>query len=457
MKGVFVLKEKIPFSVYAVTGTMLFGMFFGAGNLIFPIQMGQLAGTNFWPALIGFVTTAIGLPFLGILAIGMTGSSGLRQLAGRVHPIFGSVFSVALYLTIGPLFAIPRTATVPFVVGFEPYIAHDQIRLYLGVFSLLFFLLVYYFSLNPAKILDYIGKYLTPAFLAFLFILIVTSIVNPMGSFGAPSGDYTELAFITGFKEGYNTMDALASLAFGIVVIQAIKRQGIESPADIAMTTLKSGVFAMSLMMLLYGLITYIGASSVSAVGLHENGGLIFAAVAGHYFGPYGALLLAAIIVLACLKTSIGLVTSCSEFFHDMFPKTGYRQFVTILCAVSFVIANFGLNNIIQFAVPVLMLLYPLAIVLIILALASPLFAGRSSVFASAMILTFGVSFFDGYSALINSIPAASVSALDSVVNFYEKSLPLYSLGLGWLLPALIGAAVGMLIPKSMDRNNIQQ
>lgn len=158
------MKEKISFSVYAVTGTMLFGMFFGAGNLIFPIQMGQLAGTNFWPALIGFVTTAIGLPFLGILAIGMTGSSGLRQLAGRVHPIFGSVFSVALYLTIGPLFAIPRTATVPFVVGFEPYIAHDQIRLYLGVFSLLFFLLVYYFSLNPAKILDYIGKYLTPAF-----------------------------------------------------------------------------------------------------------------------------------------------------------------------------------------------------------------------------------------------------------------------------------------------------
>ena len=120
-------------------------------------------------------------------------------------------------------------------------------------------------------------------------------------------------------------------------------------------------------------------------------------------------------------------------------------------------IANFGLNNIIQFAVPVLMLLYPLAIVLIILALASPLFAGRSSVFASAMILTFGVSFFDGYSALVNSIPGASISALDSVVSFYEKSLPLYSLGLGWLLPALIGAAVGMLIPKSMDRNNIQQ
>src|SRR5690606_8211094 len=167
------MQQQMSFSAYAIIGTMLFGMFFGAGNLIFPIHMGQLAGTNFWPALIGFLITAIGLPFLGILAFGLSGSNGLRDLASRVHPLFGIVFAVALYLTIGPFFAIPRTATVPFVVGFEPYINSANSALFLGLFSFVFFAIVYYFSLNPAKIVDYIGKYLTPAFLIFLFILII--------------------------------------------------------------------------------------------------------------------------------------------------------------------------------------------------------------------------------------------------------------------------------------------
>jgi branched-chain amino acid:cation transporter, LIVCS family len=446
------MQQKLSFSTYATIGTMLFGMFFGAGNLIFPIQMGQLAGTNFWPALIGFLITAIGLPFMGILVFGLSGSNGLRQLAGRVHPLFGLIFAVALYLTIGPFFAIPRTATVPFVVAFEPYINPAHGSLYLALFSFVFFTIVYYFSLNPAKIIDYIGKYLTPAFLVFLFILIVIAIVKPMGHFGKPIGVYSGLAFITGFKEGYNTMDALASLAFGIVVIQAIKGQGITNPKEIAKTTWKSGVFAMVLMMLIYGLITYMGASSVSAIGTYDNGGLIFAAVALHYFGSFGSILLAFIIVLACLKTSIGLITSCSEFFNRLVPKVSYKLFVLILCLMSFFIANFGLNNIIQYAVPVLMLLYPLAIVLILLALSSSLFGHKQSVYATTMFFTFCVSFFDGYSTLVKSLPGASISLFESIKLFYMDNLPLYDIGLGWILPALVGAIIGSLWPTSAKK-----
>ncbi|MFC5447127.1 branched-chain amino acid transport system II carrier protein [Paenibacillus aestuarii] len=450
------MQQKISFSTYAIIGTMLFGMFFGAGNLIFPIQMGQLAGTNFWPALIGFLITAIGLPFMGILAFGLSGSNGLRHLAGRVHPLFGVVFAVALYLTIGPFFAIPRTATVPFVVGFEPYINPVHGSLYLGFFSFVFFAIVYYFSLNPAKVLDYIGKYLTPAFLVFLFILIVIAIIKPMGHFGKPTGDYSGLSFITGFKEGYNTMDALASLAFGIVVIQAIKGQGITNPKEIAKTTWKSGIIAMLLMMLIYGLITYIGASSVSAIETYDNGGLIFAAVAQHYFGSFGSILLAIIIVLACLKTSIGLITSCSKFFIDLFPKISYKLFVLILCLISFFIANFGLNNIVRYAVPVLMLLYPLAIVLIILTLFSSLFRHKQSVFVTTMFLTFCVSFFDGYSALVDSLPSASLSLFESIKLFYMDYLPFYDIGLGWILPALVGAFIGFLWSKSVKKTTVQ-
>ncbi|RHW40370.1 branched-chain amino acid transport system II carrier protein [Neobacillus notoginsengisoli] len=441
------MKQNTSFSTYAIIGTMLFGMFFGAGNLIFPIQMGQLAGTNFWPALIGFLITAIGLPFLGILAFGLSASSGLRHLASRVHPVFGVAFSIALYLTIGPFFAIPRTATVPFVVGFEPYIHSAHGSLYLGIFSLLFFAIVYYFSLNPAKIIDYIGKYLTPAFLLFLFLLIVIAIVNPMGPFDKPTGDYSSLAFMTGFKEGYNTMDALASLAFGIVVIQAIKGKGITNTKEIAKVTWKSGIFAMVLMMLIYGLITYMGASSVSAIGSYDNGGLIFAAVAQHYFGSFGNILLAIIIVLACLKTSIGLITACGEFFNKLFPRISYKWFVLLLCLLSFCIANFGLTNIIQFAVPVLMLLYPLAIVLILLSLCSPIFAHKQSVYATAIFFTFCVSFFDGYSSLVASLPGASLSLFESIKLFYQHYLPLYVIGLGWMIPALVGALIGFFWP----------
>ncbi|MCP1145921.1 branched-chain amino acid transport system II carrier protein [Lysinibacillus endophyticus] len=450
------MEQKISFSTYAIIGTMLFGMFFGAGNLIFPIQMGQLAGTNFWPALIGFLITAIGLPFIGILAFGLSGSSGLRHLASRVHPIFGLVFSVALYLTIGPFFAIPRTATVPFVVGFEPYINQAQSSLYLGIFSFIFFAIVYYFSLNPAKIIDYIGKYLTPAFLVFLFILIITTIVKPMGQFENPTGDYIDLAFITGFKEGYNTMDALASLAFGIVVIQAIKSQGITNTKEIAKATWKSGIFAMALMMLIYGLITYMGASSISAIGSFDNGGLIFAAVSQHYFGSFGNILLAIIIVLACLKTSIGLITSCSEFFNQVLPKVSYKWFVLILCLVSFFIANFGLTNIIQYAVPVLMLLYPLAIVLILLTLCSPLFGHKQSVYAATMFFTFCVSLLDGYSALVGSLPGAAFSLFEKIKVFYMDYLPLYDIGLGWILPAIVGVVIGVLWPKNTKKTAVQ-
>lgn len=440
------MKQKVPFSTYAIIGTMLFGMFFGAGNLIFPIKLGQMAGTEFWYALIGFLITAIGLPFMGILAIGLSGSNGLRDLGNRVHPLFGLIFSIVLYLTIGPLFAIPRTATVPFSVGVEPYIAPENMPIWLVAFSFIFFLVVYYFSLNPAKVMDYIGKYLTPAFLLFLFILIIVSFVKPMGSFQAPTGDYINEAFMSGFKEGYNTLDALASLAFGIIVIHAIKSRGITKTKDIAMATWKSGIFAMTLMMVIYACITYMGATSVESVGTFENGGLIFAAVAKNFFGSFGGVLLAIILILACLKTSIALITACSEFFHEIYPKIGYKTFVFILTFVSFVIANFGLSNIITFTVPVLMFLYPLAIVLILLTLIAPLFKESRSVYATAIFLTFFVSIIDGYKSLVLNLPAAEVGFLQSISTFYENWLPFYSIGLGWVVPAVAGALIGYVV-----------
>lgn len=431
---------------YVIVGTMLFGMFFGAGNLIFPIQLGQLAGNHFWLALIGFLTTAIGLPLIGIIAIGLSGSNGLKDIASRVHPIFGIVFSICLYLIIGPLFALPRTATVPFVVGIQPYVSHSMLTPMLAIFSFVFFAAVYYFSRNPVKAMDYIGKYLTPIFLFFLFLLIIISFIRPMGAFNHAQSTYVTQPFTTGFKEGYNTMDALASLAFGIIVINAIKQRGITDAKKIANVTWKSGLFAMGLMMVIYGCIAYMGGTSVEQVGLLENGGLIFGAVSHHYFGTFGGLLLALIIVLACLKTSIGLVTSCSTFFNEVYPKVSYKTFVFIMSFISFIIANVGLTNIVKLAVPVLMIVYPIAIVLILLTLFANLFESNSAVYFLPVALTLFISVIDGYNALITMVPGTQNVVLDGIAKFYSDILPFYNLGLGWLVPAAIGTLIGLFL-----------
>ena len=224
------MKRKLTFQQYIAVASMLFGLFFGAGNLIFPVSMGQMAGRNVWPAILGFLITGVGLPLLGVAALGMSRCNGLAQMSRRIGKKYGTFFTCALYLTIGPFFAIPRCATVPFAVGIEPILGKGSSdALPLAVFSLLFFLAVLWFSLRPGKILTWIGKILNPIFLAALGLLVITALLRPMGDIGsiAPQAGYASHAFSQGFLEGYNTMDALAGLAFGIIVVNVIKSLGL--------------------------------------------------------------------------------------------------------------------------------------------------------------------------------------------------------------------------------------
>ncbi|HBN81549.1 MAG TPA: branched-chain amino acid transport system II carrier protein, partial [Ruminococcaceae bacterium] len=235
------MDKKLSASSYIAVGSMLFGLFFGAGNLIFPVHMGQEAGSAVWTATAGFLITAIGLPFLGVVAIGVSKSDGLFDLAGRVHPVFAYGMTILLYLTIGPFFALPRTATVSYEIGVDPFIPDDYKIAGLACFSLLFFAAALFFALRPSKILTWVGKILNPLFLVFLAILIVTSFVRPMGSVNAAQVQdaYGSVPFFKGFTEGYNTMDALASLAFGIIVVRTLRGLGVNSPRSIAAGTLK--------------------------------------------------------------------------------------------------------------------------------------------------------------------------------------------------------------------------
>lgn len=432
------MKGKLSFSSYTAIGLMLFALFFGAGNLIFPAQLGQNAGTNLWPAIIGFLITGVGLPLLGLIAMSFSGSRNLQELSGRVHPMYGVFFTSLLYLTIGPFFASPRTGTVAFEVGISPFINESSQQMGLFIFTLLFFAVVLFFSLKPAKLVDNVGKFLAPGLVILLAVLLATAIINPMGTMEAPQEAYESGAFITGFLNGYNTMDALASLVFGIIVINAIRAMGVTSNTDILKTTVKAGSISILLLGLIYGGIAYLGATSTQVFGIFKTGGPVLSNAASYYYGTFGSVLLAITIILACLTTAIGLTVANAEYFHTLFPQISYKAMVVFFAILTFVIANFGLTNIITYSVPVLMFIYPLAIVLILLTFLSPLFNHARMVYSSTIAVTFLISIIDGLKALCESLGIEYFNWMRPLVAFYEQSLPLYSQGLGWLLPAIV-------------------
>ena len=440
------MKSKLTKKEYIILASMLFGMFFGAGNLIFPVSMGQQAGANLWPAIVGFCLTGVGIPLLGIAAMGISRSEGLFDMCKRVGKPYAYFFTCLLYLAIGPLFAIPRTATVSFSVGIAPMLQTENKALMLCIFSALFFAIVLFFSLRPSGIMTWIGKLLNPLFLLFLAVLAVTALLNPMGDLaaGAPSGKYVEMSFFQGFLEGYNTLDALASLAFGIILINSIRKLGIQEPKAISGSTLRSGILSTVLMAAIYCLLTVLGAQSQSVLGVSADGGEALFQIGSHYFGTFGGVLLGLIVTVACLKTAIGLITSCSTAFVELFPKSlSYRAYAILFCVFSFAIANFGLSRMIELSLPMLMFLYPLTITLILLCLFGHLFDYDQRVFVSVTVCTIIPALFD----FINTLPAGANKALGgAVVQRITQWLPFGSIGMSWVVPACVGLVIGLIL-----------
>ena len=441
------MKRNLTFKETVTLTSMLFGMFFGAGNLIFPAKMGIDAGSNLWSAFLGVFITAVGIPMLAVVALGLSRCEGVVQLSGKVGKKYSMFFCTLLYLTIGPLFAIPRCASTSFSVGAVNLIGDGNSGLYLALFSFVFFAVVLFFSLKPNGIMTWIGKILNPVFLVFLFALVIAALVNPITTVSQviPQESYASggKAFFTGFLEGYNTLDALAGLAFGIVVIQVVRSHGIEEPGRVAVNTAKAGVFSCLLMGLIYFFITLITAQSAPLCEGASDGGQVLGIIAQHYFHSAGAILTAAIVTFACLKTAIGLVTSCSEAFVQMFPKgPGYSVWAVCFCLVSFGIANFGLSTIVAWCVPVLMFVYPLAITLILLALTEKWFDKSPIVYAFTTGFTLVAATLYFLGTLSGMLPGSRFLA--AITQFAGRFIPLYSLGMGWIVPALIGFAIGM-------------
>ncbi|CAM3897089.1 branched-chain amino acid transport system II carrier protein [Lederbergia lenta] len=432
--------QKLSIKKNITVGLMLFALFLGAGNIIFPPELGQMAGEKIVISMIGFLITGVGLPLLAVIAIAKSGSD-FELIASRVHPLFGAIFTMIVYLSIGPFFGIPRTATVSYEIGIVPFLPEtlQNTGWTLGLFTIIFFVITVLFALNPTKLVDRVGKILTPILLVVIGLLALKSFITPMGSIGAPLGSYENGAFFESFVQGYLTMDVIAALAFGIVVINALHNEGVRDSKPLVKATVIAGIIAAAALSLVYISLGYIGATSMEAVGVQENGGAILALASKILYGQSGTMILALTIIFACLTTSIGLVSACSQYFKKLMPKMPYKIFVFAFSAFSAFVANVGLTRLIEISIPVLLIIYPLAIVLMLMSFIDHTFDRAPIVYSLALIGTAIVSIFDGLKAA-----DINISAIDKLLSF----LPLYAQGIGWLIPAIVGAVIGIFIHK---------
>ncbi|MHC1723263.1 MAG: branched-chain amino acid transport system II carrier protein [Aminipila sp.] len=429
------MNQKLSFSKLLSLSLMLFAMFFGAGNMIFPPMMGQLSGGNFLQSVAGFVATDAGLSILGIAAVVMVGTK-LDDLVGLIGPKFSIFMGVLIYLLIGPLFALPRTGTVSFELAVVPFIPDGMPKILFSViFTAIFFGVTYILSINPSKLVDIVGKILTPVLLLSIAVIFIACVINPVGEIGTATGDYASIPFFRGMVEGYLALDGLAALAFAIVVINSVKGFGISQPKAIVKYTLLAGVLAGVGLGVVYLALGFIGAQT-STGPLFENGSQLLAAVVFQLLGRGGNIVLGLAVLMACLTTSIGLASSFSDYFHVILPKYSYKSILAVVCIFSFALSNIGLTTMIHITLPALVMIYPPAIALILLSFCNRWIKNKSEAYALALLFAFIIGVFDG-------LKTAEIS-LGSLSELIAK-IPLFELGLGWIIPAIIGCLIGML------------
>ncbi len=445
--------RKLTTKEYLVVSSLLFGLFFGAGNLIFPLHLGQLAGGHWVLATVGFLLTGVLLPLLSVMAIAVTRAEGVFDVGRPLGVGFALVFMVLIHATIGPLFGTPRTASVSFTVGVAPFVPKADHQVALLIFSAVFFALAFAFSYRENDILSNVGKVLNPMFLALLFLMFLVAFLRPMGNpMSAPATSaYLHSSFVNGFLQGYNTMDAPAGLAFGVTVVHAVRQMGQKRESDVAKVVGKAGLVSMSMVAFIYVLLIVVGAMSLGHFKLSADGGVAFNQVVSYYGGAFGQAVLAVLITVTCLTTAVGLVAAFAQDFHKHFPKVSYHTWLALTTLASFLAANFGLDTIIAWSTPMLMFLYPLCLVLILLSVFSPMFNRDGVVYLFVVLFTVVPALGD----MVVSFPkVVSASAFGTAVAAVRSHLPLASLGLSWLVPALVGLVLGLVFHFFRVRGN---
>ncbi|MDO5028707.1 MAG: branched-chain amino acid transport system II carrier protein [Bacillota bacterium] len=430
--------KKLSTSDFLQVSVMLFGMFFGAGNLIFPPLLGNQAGSALWPALLSFSITAVLFPVLGSIAVGKT--EGLSNLANRVGYKFSIIFTVIAFVSIGPGIGIPRAGSVPFEMAIAPYLPESFNLLTARLlYTFVFFALALMISLKPSKLVKRVGKYLTP-FLLVLIVFMFFRLLSLPANVTGPVGEYKTNPMAVGFLKGYETLDAVAALNFGLVISLAISRLGVTDKGQVTKYTAKAGLVAGALLFSVYAMLSYLGVrSSANLVGA-ENGAVILSHAVELALGNFGVALLAAIFTLACLTTCIGLITSGGEYFFKLFKeKISYRTWVTIWTLISFVFANFGLNNLLTYSVPLLLLIYPVSLFLIVVGVSHDLVSYPRLAYQVGALISVVLP-------LINLLASYGVNL--PVLTAFEQGLMFSDVGLSWMLPTALGVLLATLFAK---------
>jgi LIVCS family branched-chain amino acid:cation transporter len=415
-------------------GFMSFALFLGAGNIIFPPSAGMASGEHVWSAAFGFLITGVGLPLLTVVALARVGG-GMDELTAPLGRRAGVLLAVAVYLAIGPLFATPRTATVSFEMGVAPFTGNGTLPL--ALYTSAYFAAVLFLALNPGKLVDNIGKFITPLLLAALLVLGGAALLAPAGEVGQASEAYRAAPFVKGFLEGYLTMDTLGALVFGIVIATAIKDRGVSDSRLVTRYSMIAGIIAAIGLSLVYLALFHLGSISQGIAGEAQNGVQILTTYVQHTFGTYGSLLLAVVITLACLTTAVGLLTACGEYFSKLLPFS-YRTVVVVFGLFSLAVSNQGLTQLISVSVPVLVGLYPLAIALVALSLMGNFWCSAPRVFVPTMTVTLVFGLFDAFNA----------AGFSNLVPGVLAHLPLAEQGLGWLVPVLVTLALAAVVDR---------
>jgi len=417
-----------------LTGFALFAMLFGAGNLIFPPMLGYETNSSWIPTMLAFTITGVGFPFLGILSVSIVGN-GIKDFANRVSPTFSKIFAIISILAIGPMLAIPRTGATAYEITFLYNGMESPIYKY--IYLICYFGIVILFSLRANKVIERVGKILTPILLILLFLIIIKGIFFANLSV---KPDIYPHAFKRGFLEGYQTMDTIASIAYAGIILKAIKSGRNLTQKQEFSFLIKSGLVAILSLALIYGGFALVGAKMHSVLVTKDKIELLVKTTS-YLLGGYGNLILAICVAGACLTTAIGLVATVGEFFSSI-TSFKYENIVIFTVIISFLLSILGVESIIRISVPILIFIYPVMISLIILNLFGK-YIKNDYVYK-------GVVLFTGIIGLIESLESLGIK------NYYTNSileiLPFSDYGLTWLFPGLIGYILFSLMFRKVQR-----
>ena len=410
-----------------VVGFALFSMFFGAGNVIFPPYLGFGAGTQWVNGFLFYFIADIGLALFALFTLLKVGGS--ENITGRIGSVASNILMSAIILCIGPMVAIPRTAATTFEMSVAPLISGVSPV----IFSVAFFIVVLLLSIRQSAVIDVVGKVLTPALLIGLLVLIIKGIISPLGSIVNPHVD-SSFVIVNGIKSGYQTMDVLAALAFGIIILKSAQEKGYSDGRESSKMIRTAAVIAGVLLLIVYFGLTYLGATSASLFSLGISRAELVIGIVERLLGKVGLVIFAVVVALACMTTAVALVSSAASFFEKLTKgRLSYATLVIIICVSSAVISNLGLDRIVAVASPILDIVYPPTLVLIALSW----FGDR---------LSRGVYRWAVIGALIASV--LSTLSLYGVSVPIVNTLPLASLGLGWIVPAAGFGIVAYVISR---------